>query len=48
MNDGISESWSSLTYVGVADAIKGGVKRGRGSLLTKVDVRSAYRNVLVP
>ena len=47
INDGITESLASLSYVGVDDAAEGVVSYGRGALLAKVDVRSAYRNVPV-
>lgn len=45
VNDGIDESQTSLSYIGVDDAAKGVMSFGRGALLTKVDVRSAYRNI---
>ena len=47
VNHGISESLCSLTYVGIRDAVRGIVERGRGTLMAKVDVKSAYRNVPV-
>lgn len=47
VNDGISEALGSLSYVGIDDAAKGITDLGRGALLAKVDVRSAYRNVPV-
>ena len=47
VNDGIDESLCSLSYVGVGDAVKGIVVRGRGTQLVKVDIKSAYRNVPV-
>ena len=40
-------SWCSLQYVGVGDAVRGIMSRGRGTLLAKVDVKSAYRNIPV-
>ncbi len=47
VNDGISENLSSLTYVGVQDAVRGIARMGRGTVMAKVDVKSAYRNVPV-
>ena len=47
VNDGIEEALCSLTYVGVGDAVRGIVERGRGTQLAKVDIKSAYRNVPV-
>ena len=47
INNRITESLASLSYVGVDDAAQGIVSYGRGALLAKVDVRSAYRNVPV-
>ena len=45
VNDGISESLTSLSYVGVKDAARLITTQGRGALLVKVDVKSAYRNI---
>ncbi len=47
VNDGISKAISSLSYVSVSDAARAIVDRGRGSLLAKVDIKSAYRVVPV-
>ena len=47
VNNGIRESWCSLTYATVDDAIRGIVSNGRGALLIKVDIRSAYRVVQI-
>ena len=47
VNDGIEEALCSLTYVGIKDAVRGILERGRGTQLAKVDIRSAYRNVPV-
>ena len=47
VNDGIRESWCSLTYATVDDAIRGIVSNGKGALLIKVDIRSAYRVVQI-
>ena len=45
VNDGISEKFCSLSYVGVQDAIQGILTYGKGALLAKVDIRNAYRVV---
>ena len=45
VNDGICESLCSLSYVTVGDAAQAVVAKGRGALMAKVDVKSAYRNV---
>ena len=45
VNDGISKDLSSLSYVSVDDVVAGIVQRGRGTLLAKMDIRQAYRNV---
>ena len=46
MNDGINPAWCSLSYVSVDNLIEVICSLGRGALLAKVDVQSAYR--LVP
>ena len=43
MKDGISRSLCSLTYVSVDMAVKLVEQLGRGALLAKVDIQSAYR-----
>ena len=43
VNDGISRSLCSLTYVSVDTAVKLVEQLGRGTLLAKVDIQSAYR-----
>ena len=45
VNDGIREAPYFLSYVRVEDAAKGTVAKGRGVLLAKTDIKSAYRNV---
>ncbi len=45
VNDGISKSLCSLSYVSVDTAAKMVARLGRGSLLAKVDIRSAYRMI---
>ena len=47
VNNGISEVKCSLSYVGVQEAARGIVTRGRGTLMAKVDVKSAYRHIPV-
>ncbi len=47
VNDGISESLCSLTYVSVDDAARAVVEKGVGAQLAKIDIRSAYRIVPV-
>lgn len=46
VNDGIRPELCSLSYVSVDDAARAITKAGRGALLAKVDIKSAYR--LVP
>ena len=45
VNDGISKSLSSLSYIGVQDAVEGIQHLGPGALLAKIDIKSAYRHV---
>ena len=45
--DGIRGEWCSLTYVSVDDAVEAVRQRGPGTMLAKVDIRSAYRIVPV-
>ena len=47
VNDGISPESCSLTYTTVECAAELIMKRGRGALLAKIDIESAYRNVPV-
>lgn len=47
VNDGIQESLGSLTYVGIEEAVNGIRAVGKGALMAKVDVKSAYRNIPV-
>ena len=48
VNDEVSETLCSLTYIGVKDAVKAIVMRGRGTLMAKVDIKSAYRILCTP
>ena len=47
INDSIPESLCSLSYVGVKAASLRLQRAGKGALMAKVDIRSAYRNVPV-
>ena len=46
VNDGISAQWCSLVYTSVDKVATAVLTLGRGSLLAKVDIKSAYR--LIP
>ena len=45
VNDGVDAGLCSLSYVGVEEAAQEVATVGRGALLAKVDVKSAYRNI---
>ena len=47
VNDGIESDLCSLSYVSIDDAVSAVLLRGRGTLLAKLDLESAYRIVLV-
>ena len=47
VNDGISKSLCSLSYVTIMDGAKGVTAHGKRSLMAKVDIRNAYRVVPV-
>ena len=47
VNDGIEEVICSLSYVSIDDAVRAIREKGRGAMLAKVDIRSAYRIVPV-
>ena len=47
VNDGIPSHLCSLSYISVDDAARAVVRAGRGALLAKVDIKSAYRIVEV-
>ena len=47
VNDGIQGDACSLTYMTVANAVEVIAERGRGTLLAKVDIKSAYRIIPV-
>jgi len=46
VNDGVDANLCSLSYVEVEEAAREVATVGRGALLAKVDVKSAYRNIL--
>ena len=48
VNDGIQESWYSLSYATVMDAAQGITAYGRGALMIKVDIRNAYIESIHP
>ena len=43
VNDGILPHLCSLQYVTIDEAVKGIIQRGQGTLLAKIDVKSAFR-----
>jgi len=43
VNDGINKDWCSLSYVKVEDAAREISCLGRGAVLAKVDIKSAYQ-----
>ena len=45
VNDGIGPEWCSLEYVSVDSVAVVVARLGRGTILAKVDIRSAYRLV---
>ena len=45
VNDGVDANLCSISYVGVEEAAREVATVGRGALLAKVDVKSAYRNI---
>jgi len=47
VNDGISEAFTSLSYVPVETAAQAVLRMGKGTQLAKLDIRSAYRNIPV-
>ena len=47
VNDGISKDDSSLSYVSIDDIVHCILACGRGSLLAKMDVKEAFRNIPV-
>lgn len=47
VNDGIAEDLCSLSYISLEDAARGVMSHGPGCLLSKVDIKQAYRMVPV-
>ena len=47
MNDGIDKELCSFTYASVGDAVQKIRSTGQGTLLTKVDIEHAYRDIPV-
>ena len=47
VNDGISRELSSLSYMSVDDVMAEVVRRGKGTLMAKMDIKQAYRNIPV-
>ena len=47
VNDGIEKGLCSIQYTSFDDAIDAVVTVGPGALLAKIDVKEAYRNILV-
>ena len=47
VNDGINKEWCSLTYMTIEDVAARVVRLGRGALMAKVELKSAYRQVPV-
>lgn len=47
VNDGIQKELASLAYLSVDDVVAEVVRRGRGTLIAKMDVKQAYRNIPV-
>jgi hypothetical protein len=45
INAGISEELSSITYARVDDAVECIMRLGVGTVLVKVDLKNAYRNI---
>ena len=47
MNDRVSVTLCTLTYIGVKDAVKVIIARGRSTLMAKVDIKLANWNIPV-
>ena len=47
VNDGVCKELSILSYVSVDDVVACIVRLGRGAIMAKMDIKQAYRNVLV-
>ena len=47
MNEGVRKDLATLSYISVDDVMAEILKRGRGTLLAKMDIKQEYRNVPV-
>ena len=47
VNDGISKETSSLSYTTTDDVVEAILKSGKGTLMAKLDIKQAYRNIPV-
>ncbi len=47
VNDGIDSRLTSLSYVGMKEAVEEIRRLGKGALLAKVDIKRAYKNIPV-
>ena len=47
MNEGVQKDLATLSYMSVDDVMAEVLKKGKGTLLAKVDVKQAYRNIPV-
>lgn len=47
VNDGILKELASLSYMSIDDVVAAVLSRGKGTLLAKMDVRQAFRNIPV-
>lgn len=47
VNDGIGRELATLSYISVDDVVTGILQLGQGSMMAKMDIRQAYRNVPV-
>lgn len=47
VNDGVRKELASLSYITVNDIVAEVLRKGMGTLLTKMDVKQAFRNIPV-
>ena len=47
VNDGIDHNFCSLSYIKVEDVVRQIIQLGKGRLLAKIDIESAFRNIPV-
>ena len=47
VNDGIKKELASLAYISVDEVVTEVLRKGKGALLAKMDVKQAYRNIPV-